>query len=95
MPLFYKYPFLDEILLKPDIIRFSLSYHANSVSDYANVFGVILKLMKVWRLCCATVMCDHGVLAWTRVPRISGGCANLHHQWSACQQVQDSVAHAP
>ena len=61
--MFYKYPFVDEILLEPDTIRLSLFYRANSVSDYANVFGVILKLMKVWRLCCATVMCDHGVLA--------------------------------
>lgn len=40
-----------------------------------------------------TVMCDQGVLALAWVPRMSWGSANLHHQWSACQQVQDSVAH--
>lgn len=40
-----------------------------------------------------TVMCDQGVLALAWVPRMSGGSANLHHQWLACQQVQDSVAH--
>lgn len=40
-----------------------------------------------------TVMCDQGVLALAWVPRMSGGSANLHHQWSACQQVQVSVAH--